>query len=43
MTPEERLYQEVKDALTQNDLPKARQLLTQLLKINRSTILNTGC
>ncbi len=36
MTPEERLYQEVKDALTQNDLPKARQLLTQLLKINRS-------
>jgi len=36
MTPEERLYQEVKDALTQNDLPKARQLLSQLLKINRS-------
>ncbi len=36
MTPEERLFQEAREAINKNDLPEARKLLTQLLKINHS-------
>jgi tetratricopeptide (TPR) repeat protein len=35
MTPEERLYQEGLDALKQRDFPKARDMFTRLLKLNR--------
>ncbi len=36
MTPEERLYHEALEAINKNDLPEARKLLTQLLKLNRN-------
>lgn len=35
MTPEERLYREALEAINKKDLPEARKLLTQLLKLNR--------
>ena len=35
MTPEERLYQEGLEAIKQRDFPKARDLFTRLLKLNR--------
>lgn len=35
MTPEERLYQEAIEALNKRELPKARDLFTRLLKLNR--------